>query len=209
MSLCHGWGWQPPQTASHMFIRHIESVGAHWYPVHLHTVAVLHKYPPYLAQILGYVVTCGVKMMSFCHGWGWQPPLTDFHIHIRLRHIQSVWAHWYAFYWYTLAALHSFTHRYRLRFWGFGWLVKSKWCYYESWQRPQTASHIYIRHIKFLSTLIWCPFAYSISLTQLSYLPSLLLCSDFGILSHLWSQNDIIESLLRLTATSNCFPHTY
>jgi hypothetical protein len=28
-------------------------------------------YPPYLAQIMGYVVTCGVKMMSLCHGWCW------------------------------------------------------------------------------------------------------------------------------------------
>jgi hypothetical protein len=29
------------------------------------------------------------------------------------------------------------------------------------------------------------------------------------VLGHLWSQNDVIMSLLRLTATSNCFPHPY
>jgi hypothetical protein len=36
-----------------------------------------------------------------------------------------------------------------------------------------------------------------------------LLCSDFGALGHMWSQNDVIMSWLRLTANSNCFPHSY
>ncbi len=45
-------------------------------------------YPPYLAQMLGFWVTCGVKMMWLYHGWGWQPPQTASHIHI--RHMQSV-----------------------------------------------------------------------------------------------------------------------
>jgi hypothetical protein len=36
-----------------------------------------------------------------------------------------------------------------------------------------------------------------------------LLGSDFGGLSHLWSQNDEIMPWLRVTATSNCFPHPY
>ncbi len=35
------------------------------------------------------------------------------------------------------------------------------------------------------------------------------LCSDFGVLGHMWSQNDAIVSWLRLTAISNCFPHPY
>ena len=35
----------------------------------------------------------------------------------------------------------------------------------------------------------------------------ILLGSDFGVLGHLWSQNDVIVSWLRLTATSNCFSH--
>jgi hypothetical protein len=39
--------------------------------------------------------------------------------------------------------------------------------------------------------------------------PTLLLGSDFGVLGHLWSQNDVIMSWLRLTATSNCFQHPY
>ena len=49
---------------------------------------------PCLAQIWGFWVTCGVKMMSLCHGWGWHPPQTASHIHS--RHIQCVWAHWCA-----------------------------------------------------------------------------------------------------------------
>jgi hypothetical protein len=36
-----------------------------------------------------------------------------------------------------------------------------------------------------------------------------LLGSDFGVLGHLRSQNDVIMSWLRLTATSNCFPYPY
>ncbi len=33
--------------------------------------------------------------------------------------------------------------------------------------------------------------------------------SDFGVLGHKWSQNDVIMAWLRLTVTSNCFPHPY
>ncbi len=44
MWLCHGWGWQPPQTASHICIRHIQSDWAHWYAIHGHTVSALHSY---------------------------------------------------------------------------------------------------------------------------------------------------------------------
>ncbi len=36
-----------------------------------------------------------------------------------------------------------------------------------------------------------------------------ILVSDYGLLGHLWSQNDVIMSWLRLTATSNCSPHPY
>ncbi len=99
---------------------------------------------PYLAQILGFWVTCGVKMMSLCHCWGWQPPQNNSHIHI--RHIKSVWAHWYA--------------NHCLQY------------------QPYTV------------------------------IPTLL-GSDFGVQSHLWSQNDVIMSWLSLTATWNYSPHPY
>jgi hypothetical protein len=36
-----------------------------------------------------------------------------------------------------------------------------------------------------------------------------LLGLDFWVLGHLWSQNDVIMSWLRLTAISNCFPYPY
>ena len=87
-------------------------------------------------------------MMSLCQVWGWQPPQTASPIH--LRHLKSVWAHWYAVHWHTVAALHSFTHPTRLRFWGTWSLVESKWCIFVMicWQPPQTASHIHIRHIQ-------------------------------------------------------------
>ncbi len=85
-------------------------------------------YPPYLAQILGYVVTCGVLMMHFCQGWCQQPTQTASHIHI--GHIQSDWAHWYAIHGHTVSSLHSYTHPNRLRCWGSGSLVESKWCDY-------------------------------------------------------------------------------
>jgi hypothetical protein len=66
-------------------------------------------------------------MMPLCQSWGWQPPKTASHIHIRL--IQSVWAHWYAVHGHTVSALHSFTHLAQIL--GFsGSLVESKWCHY-------------------------------------------------------------------------------
>ncbi len=92
-----------------------------------YSISLTQLYPPYMVKILGFWVTCGVKMMWLCHGWGWQPPQTASHIHI--KHIQIVWAHWYAVHWHIVAALHSYTHPTWLRFWGSGSLVESK-CHY-------------------------------------------------------------------------------
>jgi hypothetical protein len=50
--------------------------------------------------------------------------------------------------------------------------------------------------IDMLSIGIWLQ-PYTVILT--------LLGSDFGVLGHLWSQNDVITSGLVMTATSNCF----
>jgi hypothetical protein len=41
-----------------------------------------------------------------------------------------------------------------------------------------------------------------------TFIPTIL-GSDFGVLGHLWSQNDVPMSQSRLTATSNCFPYPY
>ncbi len=49
--------------------------------------------------------------------------------HIHIRHVQSVWAHWYAVNGHTAAALYSYTYLTWLRFGGTGslLLVESKW----------------------------------------------------------------------------------
>ncbi len=44
MWLCQGWGWQQPQTASHIHIGLIQCDWAHWYAIHGHTVSALHSY---------------------------------------------------------------------------------------------------------------------------------------------------------------------
>jgi hypothetical protein len=73
-------------------------------------------------------------------------------------------------------------------------------------------------HLKFLPTSIldMCKvFEHSDMLsTFIKYqlytvIPTPLLGSDFGVPGHLWSQNDVIMSWLRLTANSNCFSHPY
>ena len=149
----HGWGWQPPHTASCIYLRYIQNVWAHWYAVHGNTLAALHRYAHityYLAQVLGFWVTCGVNMMSLNRSWGWQPPPTASRIHI--RQIQSVWAHWYAVHWNTVAALHRYTHITWFRFWVLGhstcgvkmMSLRHGW----GWQPSQTASYIHARYIQ-------------------------------------------------------------
>jgi hypothetical protein len=158
MSLGHGWGWQPPKAASHIYIRHIQIVWAHWCVIHRHEVAALLSYPPYLAQIKGFWVTCRVNMMPLCHGWGWPPPQTASLIHT--RHIQSVWAHWYAVHRQKVAALHSYP-PWLAQILGFLVTYGVEWCHYimveaGSYLKLLTTSILYIykefEHINMLST---------------------------------------------------------
>jgi hypothetical protein len=162
MSLCHVWGWLPPQTASPIHLRHIQCVWAHLFAVHWHMVAALSSYPPYLAQILGFWVTCGVNMMSLHHSWGWQPPHTASNIHI--RHIQSVWVHCYAVHGRTVSALHRYP-PYLAQILGL-WVtcgVKMMWsCHGWGWQPhlkllPTSILDIYnvFEHFDMLSIGIW------------------------------------------------------
>ena len=76
-----------PQTASRIISRHIKSVWAHWYAVHWQTIAAFCRYTDttttWLRLVWGVKIPCGVKMMSFCHDWGWQPPQTASRINIR------------------------------------------------------------------------------------------------------------------------------
>ena len=66
---------------------------------------------------------------------------------------------------------------------------------------PQSILDMY----KVLDHIDICPWAYGSSLKPISTLVG----SEFGVLGHLWSQNDGIMSLLRVTATSSCFPHLF
>jgi hypothetical protein len=53
MWLCH-LGWQPPQTASHIHIRHAKIIWAHWNAVHWHMVAAWHSFThPTWRRLLG------------------------------------------------------------------------------------------------------------------------------------------------------------
>ncbi len=85
--------------------------------------------------------------------------------------------------------------------------VKMMWlCHVWGWQPPQTASYIHIRRIQSDWAHWYAIHGHTVS-TLHSY--TLLLGSYFGVLGHLWSQNDKIMSWLRLMATSNCFPYPY
>ncbi len=127
-----------------------------------YSISLTQLYSPGLAQILGFWVTYEVKMMSLCHGSGWQPPQTASHIYI--RHKQHVWAHWFSVHRHMVAALHCYTHRTWLRFWGTGSHLESKWCDYVMFEAN---SHLKLlltsildiykvfEHIDMLSISIW------------------------------------------------------
>ena len=115
-----------------------------------------------------------------------------------------------------VAALHSYTHPTWLRFWGSGTCGCGCWakrCQYvmveaEGQTSNQTDFPIHIRHIKSVCAH-WYAVHWHTVATLCSYTHPTSLGSDFGVLGHLWSQNDVDTSWLRLTATSNCFPHPY
>ncbi len=105
----------------------------------------------------------------------------------------------------TLAS-NSYTNSTWVIFWGSGSLLESKWCHY-----VMVEAH---RHLKRLpaSMLDICKVFEHIDILfwgmqqqPQTVIPTLLV-SDFGVLDHLWSQNDVIMSWLRLTANSDCFP---
>ncbi len=149
--------------------------------------------------------------MSICCGWGWQPPQTA--SHTQISHTQRVWSHWhwYAVNWHTVTALHSFTHPTWLIFWGSVTCgVESRNVVFMSWLRLAATSNCFpypyytynmFEHIDMLSIGIQQHQPYTV-------IP-ILVGSYFGVLGHLWSQNDVITSWLRLRATSNCFPHPH
>ena len=126
-----------------------------------------------------------------------------------VRHIQSVWAHWYAVHGHTSAALNSYTLLLGSDFGVLGHLWWSRNDVIRSWLRLTSTSncfphpyHTYnmFEHIDMLSI--------GIQQQPFTVLPTLL-GSDFEVLGHLWSQHHVIMSRLRLTATSYWCPHLY
>ena len=163
-------------------------------------------FPAYLSQLMVIWVTCWVKTMSFCHGWGCHSTQTASPIY--LRHIQSDWAHWYAVHRHLVAALLSYTHPTWLGFWWSGALLEWKWCPWgHGWgcHSTQTASPIHLRdiykvfeHIDMLHMV-----AASLSYTHPTWVRL------WWYLGHHWSGNDVIRSWLRLSFYSNCFLYPY
>jgi hypothetical protein len=103
---------------------------------HIDMLSIGIQYHPYtviptlLSLDLEFWVTCGVK---WCDYVGWQPTQTASHIHI--RHMQSVWARWYAVHMHMVAALHSYTCPTLLRFWGSGSRLDFILCGTKCWKR--------------------------------------------------------------------------
>ncbi len=119
--------------------------------------------------VLGFWVTFGVKIMSLHHGWGLQPPQTA--SCVQIRHIlQSVWAHWYAVHWHMAVASNSYTHTTWLILWGLVHLGSQN-DVITSWLRMTASSncflHPYYINTKCLSTLMCCSWAYVSSLKYL------------------------------------------
>jgi hypothetical protein len=107
--------------------------------------------------------------------------------------------------WAYGSILNSYTHTTLVRFWCSGSLVSlHHGC---SLQPPQTASCIHIRHIQSVWAHSYAVYGYKVAASN-SYTHTTWVI--FGVLlGHLWSQNDVITSWLRLTANSNCLlcPH--
>ncbi len=129
LSVHPDWDWQLPQTASLIHIRHIQSVWAHWYVVHGHTVAALHSHTHTtwirfwgsgsLMWIKNDVITSWLRLLSYSNClmhpcW----TCTKFLSILICFPLTSL-----------VTALNSFTHRTRLRLWGSVSLVESTWCH--------------------------------------------------------------------------------
>ena len=94
MSLCNGWGWQPPQIASCIHIRHIQSVWAQWIAIHGHTAVASNSYSQLLGSDFGGLCKMGFQHAVIMSCLRLTPPQTA--SHILIRHKEGVWAHWYA-----------------------------------------------------------------------------------------------------------------
>ncbi len=116
MSLHHGWGFYLIQTASHIHIRHIQSVWAHWYVGNRHMVAALLSFILTHPSWVRFWWSGSLVELKWCHCVMDEASSDSFASHIHSGHTQSVWAHWYAVHSHTVAALLSYTNPTWLRF---------------------------------------------------------------------------------------------
>ena len=142
--------------------------------------------------------TCGVKMMSLRHIWGWYLPQTTSYIHI--GHIKSVWAINMMSQWHMGAPSCSCRYSSQVgpRFGKRASLVEREWCHSVMVETniQLILLHTFILDIyKVLAPLLCClkdiwvhPYT----------IPSAKLSPELGILVHLGSKTDVINLCLRL-----------
>jgi len=151
--------------------------------------------------------TCGVKLISLCHGWGWYPPQTTSYIHS--CHIHSVWAIdmlSQGSYGCTLILLYW---PICLQIWGFGLTGGVKQCQFVM---VKTNIHISVKLIPSsildiyqvfepLSCCLKGVWVHPYTVTSAKVDPR------FGKSGSLWSENDVLTYWLRLISTSDHFIH--
>jgi len=186
MLRCHGWGWEPPLTASHIHIGCIQSVLVPlemlWMGIWVHPYAVIRVLVG-VRVILGKMGHGRACMMLRCHGWGWKPPLTASHIHIGC--IQSVLAGWDAVNGHMGASL----------------------CCNMCAAPIDCIPHPYWMYTKCFSTFRCCRWAYGYTL-----MPYYMCRWGWVILGEVGYGQAcmmLLVSLLRLKTPIDCIPHLY
>jgi hypothetical protein len=110
---------------------------------------------------------------------------------------------------YPLVLINSFPPPSRQRFWNSGSLEEWKLCHYVMFDAGihlRLLSTSILGMHKVFEVLLCCLkgiWVHPYTVTQSKLSP------DFGFCGHLWSGNVAISSYLRLTSTSECFPHPY
>ncbi len=146
-------------------------------------------------------------MMQFHHNWGSHLPQTASHIHI--RHIKRVWGIGVPSQGHMDASLYRSNSQVGNRFWNFWSFVEWK-----QWNFIIVEADIHIRlyptsmldMYKVFEVLVCCFIGIWV---HPYFIPPAKLALDFGIQSHLWSGIDAIVWWLRLTSSSDYFPHQY
>ncbi len=209
MPLHNGWGWYPPQTSSHIHIRHIISVWGVCMLSQGHMSAPLYHYTgqgcPQFWDFGSILEWKWCHWIPLHHGWGWYPPQTGSCIHI--RHIQCAWVICMLSQWHMGAPLYPYTRKVGPRFWNLGHLWTENDAI-TSWLRLSPTSdcfpHLHKTYKNMFEVLFCC--LKGLWVHPYTILLVAKLAPDFELLGHLWSGNDAITLWLRLISTLDCFP---